>query len=168
MPDLHFRLLRQSHILLAIVSLLNTCCPSQRDCFALISRLNIQSLRYTRLTRAIRSQPSKSKWYLCPRCDDISTSFTFHVAPLGNGTYSEARRFADDSKIETLNRALFSKRSFICAIFILFWRQHFATHLNAPVPSYSKHLIPSYFLQLQVDYLKIYGISIPLHSYYLQ
>ncbi|KYN19466.1 hypothetical protein ALC57_08233 [Trachymyrmex cornetzi] len=78
-----------------------------------------------------------------PRRDDISTSFTFHVAPLGNGTYSEVRRFADDSK-------------------------HFATHLNAPVPSYSKRLIPSYFLQLQVDYPKIYGISIPLHFYYLQ
>ncbi|KYQ50127.1 hypothetical protein ALC60_10783, partial [Trachymyrmex zeteki] len=72
-----------------------------------------------------------------PRRDDISTSFTFHVAPLGNGTYSETRLFADDSK-------------------------HFATHLNAPVPSCSKRLIASYFLQLQVDYPKIYGISIPL------
>ncbi|KYN32892.1 hypothetical protein ALC56_12845 [Trachymyrmex septentrionalis] len=46
--------------------------------------------------------------------------------------------------------------------------KHFATHLNAPVPSCSKRLIPSHFLQLQVDYLKIYGISIPLHFYYLQ
>lgn len=50
-------------------------CPSQRDCFALISRLNIQSLRHARLARAILSQPSKSKWYLCPRVLRVAMIF---------------------------------------------------------------------------------------------
>lgn len=49
--------------------------PSQRDCFALISQLNIQSLRYARLARAILSQPCKSKQYLCPCAIRVTTIF---------------------------------------------------------------------------------------------
>jgi len=52
------------------------------------------------------------------RRDDIFTFFTFHVAPLGNGTYSEARRFADDSRwkrwIEHFFRSVVSSASFLC------------------------------------------------------
>jgi len=57
----------------------------------------MQSLHRAWLTRAILAQPAKPEWYLRPRGrrrrrDDISTSFTFHVAPLGDGAYSETRR----------------------------------------------------------------------------
>lgn len=86
----------------AIVSLLNPCWRSRRDCFALISRLNIQSSHRDELAQVIISQADKSKWYLCPRAisrhDDIFTFFAFYSAPLGNGTYFEARRLADNSR----------------------------------------------------------------------
>lgn len=70
--------------------------------FALIPRFNIQSLHHDGLVQAIISQADKSKWYLCPCAishrDNIFTSFVFHFAPLGNGTYFEARRLADNSR----------------------------------------------------------------------
>lgn len=90
-----------SHML-AIVSLLNIRCRSRRDYFALIPWLNIQSLHHDGLAQAVISQADKSKWYLCPCAishrDNIFTSFVFHFAPLGNGTYFEARRLADNSR----------------------------------------------------------------------
>lgn len=39
---------------------------ADRDYFALIPRLNIQSLHHDGLAQAIISQADKSKWYLCP------------------------------------------------------------------------------------------------------
>lgn len=138
---------RQSHILLAIVSLLNARWPSERDCFALISRLNIQSLRHARLARAILSQPGKSKWYLCARAIRVATIFpppSRSMLPHWVMEHIPRRDVsADDSSVglETLNRALFSKRSFICTIFMLFWRQRFAAHLNAPVPSLVRNVL---------------------------
>lgn len=91
----------ESHML-AIVSLLNTRWRSRRDCFALISRFNIQSSHRNGLAQVIISQADRSKWYLCPRAlshrDNIFTFFAFYSAPLGNGTYFETRRLADNSR----------------------------------------------------------------------
>jgi len=61
--------------MLAIVSLLNTHCRSRRDYFALISRLNIQSLHHDGLAQAIISQTSRNGIYV-PVLSRIATIFS--------------------------------------------------------------------------------------------
>ncbi|TGZ38162.1 hypothetical protein DBV15_07180 [Temnothorax longispinosus] len=78
--------------------------PSQRDCFALILWLNIQSLRHGRLARAILSQPGKSKWYLCPRAIRVATIFpppSRSVLPhwVMDNIFRGATLRADDSRV---------------------------------------------------------------------
>jgi len=86
----------ESHIVRYCFITEYTLPTSCRDCFALISQLNIQSLRHGRLARAILSQPGESKWYLCLRVIRVATIFPspsrFMLVPLGNGMYSEASR----------------------------------------------------------------------------
>lgn len=161
----------ESHML-AIVSLLNTRWPSRRDCFALISRLNIQSLHHGGLAQAIISQTDKSKWYLCPRAisrrDNIFTSFAFYSAPLGNGTYFEARRLADNSRWKRWTEHLFWSAvlfaPFLCC---------FGGSASLRIPMHQFHLVRNILFHLisrdyEVDYLKTDVSFIPRDFYYLQ
>lgn len=163
---------RESHML-AIVSLLNTRWPSRRDCFALISRLNIQSLHHGGLAQAIISQTDKSKWYLCPRAisrrDNIFTSFfAFYSAPLDNGTYFEARRLADNSRWKRWTEHLFWSAvlfaPFLCC---------FGGSVSLRIPMHQFHLVRNILFHLisrdyEVDYLKTDVSFIPRDFYYLQ
>lgn len=138
-----------------------------RDCFALISQLNIQSLRRSRLARAILLQPGESKWYLCLRVIRVATIFPSPsrsmLAPLGNGTYSEARRLADNSKwkrwTERFFRSAVSSVPFLCC---------FADSVSPRIPMHQFHLVRSILFHListQVDYRETDCTSIPLYFY---
>lgn len=154
--------------MLAIVSLLNTHCRSRRDYFALIPRLNIQSLHHDGLAQAIISQADKSKWYLCPCAishrDNIFTSFVFHFAPLGNGTYFEARRLADNSRWKRWTVHFFW-REILFALFLCC----FGGSVSLCIPMHQFHLVRNMFHLIsrdcEVDYLKTDDTFIPRDFY---